>query len=162
MKSHFKPLKSQSNLWLGTLFASGIFMSALLFFEGISASRGPTSFYYLKFPLFPLGTRCAFKDHGAFFYGSVALWLSSRDVDFIKQIKGKNMSEWNIKARLSSVFLVARRHRLHLLTASQRESEEITKTGFYFTPSSSLTFPFQCGHDGCSVTDLICLFHLAL
>lgn len=96
------------------------------------------------------------------------LWLlcivtvSSRDVDFIKQIKGKNMSEWNIKTRLSSASLVARRHRLHLLTASQRESEEITKTGFYFTPSPSLRFPFQCGHDGCSVTDLICLFHLAL
>lgn len=32
----FKPLKSESNLWLGTLFASWIFMSALLFFDGIS------------------------------------------------------------------------------------------------------------------------------
>lgn len=51
MKSHFKPLKSQSNLWLGALFASWLFTSALLFFEGISSSRRLTLFYCLKFSL---------------------------------------------------------------------------------------------------------------
>lgn len=48
----------------------------------------------------------------------------------------QNMSEWNIKTRLSSGFLIARkltkRRRLHLLTASQSRSKEIRGTWFFF------------------------------
>lgn len=74
-----------------------------------------------------------------FFSVFCVFWIvtvSSHNVEFIKQIKDKSMSEWNIKTRLSSAFLIVRRQRLHLLTASQRESKEITKTGFYFAPGS--------------------------
>lgn len=74
------------------------------------------------------------------------------------------MSEWNIKTRLSSAFLIVRkltkRQRLHLLTASQRECKEITKTGFYCGPGSFLRFPLHSARDSCCVTDVICLFHL--
>lgn len=74
------------------------------------------------------------------------------------------MSEWNIKTRLSSAFLIVRkltkRQRLHLLTVSQRECKEITKTGFYFGLGSFLRFPLHSAHDSWSVTDVICLFHL--
>lgn len=89
--------------------------------------------------------------------------VSIHNVEFIKQIKDK-MSESNIKTRLSSGFLIARkltkRQRLHLLTVSQRECKEITKTGFYFGLGSFLRFPLHSAHDSCSVTDVICLFHL--
>lgn len=40
-------------------------------------------------------------------------------------------------------FLVAQRRRLHFLTASQRESEEMIKTGFYFTPGFLWDFHFN-------------------
>lgn len=53
------------------------------------------------------------------------------------------MSEWNIKTRLSNAFLVAQRRRLHLLTASQKESEEMIKTGFYFTLGFLWDFHFN-------------------
>lgn len=76
----------------------------------------------------------------------------------------QNMSEWNIKTTLSSAFLIVRkltkRQHLHLLTASQRECKKITKAGFYFGLGSFLRFPLHSAHDSCSVTDVICLFHL--
>lgn len=72
------------------------------------------------------------------------------------------VSERNIKTRLSSAFLIVRRQRRRLLTASQRESKEITKKqAFYFAPGSFLPFPLHSGRDSCSLTDVICLFHLA-
>lgn len=59
------------------------------------------------------------------------------------------MSEWNIKTRLSSAFLIAgggdltKRQRLHLLTASQRECKEITKSRlFTLDPALSCDFHF--------------------
>lgn len=162
----FKPLKSESNLRLGTLFASWIFMSALLFYDSISELIQGLDFTIWSSCCYhwELATHSRSMLFSTMLFSVTFLCLvtvSSHDVDFIKQIKVRNMSERNIKTRLSSAFLVAQRNHLHLLTASQRESEEITKTGFYFTPGSSLRFPFQCGHDSCSVTDVICLFHLA-
>lgn len=61
-------------------------------------------------------------------------------------------------------FLIAReltkRQRVHLLTVSQRECKEITKTAFYFGAGSFLRFPLHSARDSSSVTDVICLFHL--
>lgn len=67
-------------------------------------------------------------------------------------------------AAFKCFFLIAweltKRQRVHLLTVSQRECKEITKTAFYFGAGSSLRFPLHSARDSCSVTDVICLFHL--
>lgn len=186
----FKALKSESNLWLGTLFASWIFMSALLFFGGISElirradfilrSEVPTAAVRLHIR----GARCSQPRlcSGSCFVTLFLSWCRFYQTDQ-RQIY---VSQWNIKTRLWSAFSVARR-RLLLLTASQRESEEMIKTGFYFTPGFLSDFHFNvammaalwlmlfvsfillhrgehqhCNHPGPQRLDLVQITHLSL
>lgn len=68
------------------------------------------------------------------------------------------------------VFMVrklAKRQSVHLLTSSQRERKEITNTKktqkirlSIWTGLFSCDFHFTAPRDSCSVTDVICLFHL--
>ena len=109
----------------------------------------------------PSDTRCTYQAHTLFkaaaFQRAIFLpFFATHYLDcdsFLSQCRiyqtdqRQNMSEWNIKTRLSSAFLIARvltkRQRLHLLTASQRECKEITKSRLFpLDPALSCDFHF--------------------
>lgn len=158
----FKPLKSESNLWLGTLFASWIFMSALLFFDGISELIRRANFIlWSEVPAAAIGSwlhiqgpRCSHQR-----FHSCFVTLSSHDVDFVKQIKDKYV--WMKHQNKALKCLFGCTEASASVNSFSKRIWGNDKNRLLLHAGLSLRFPFQCGHDGCSVTDVICLFHLA-
>lgn len=128
----FKPLKFESNLWLGRLFASWIFMSALLFFDGISELIQRADFILLSdVPAATIGNwlliqgpRCSQQRfYSCFVWGQFPLMMQ-----ILSNRSKTNIYIW-MKRRHEAFkcLLIAQKHCLHLLTASKRECEEMIK-----------------------------------